>query len=50
MAQKESTNIIIKLSEEGWSGDKINAFIAYIETHIPTEEEVVKIIDKGKNG
>ena len=32
----------------GNRGDKINAFIAYIETHNPTEEEAAKIINKGK--
>lgn len=39
MTQKESTNIIIALRREGWSGDKINAFIAFIETHSPSEQE-----------
>ena len=46
MTQKESTNIILMLKKEGWSGDKITAFIAYIETHNPTEEEVREIIGK----
>ena len=39
MTQTEATNIIIALRNEGWDGDKINAFIEFIETHRPTEEE-----------
>ena len=44
MTQKESSNIIIKLKQEGWDDKKINAFILYIETHSPTEEETQNII------
>lgn len=40
MTQKEATNIIIALHREGWDGDKINAFIGFIETHSPSEQEV----------
>ena len=39
MTRKEATNIIIRLRQEGWDGDKINDFILFIETHNPTEEE-----------
>ena len=46
MTAKEATNIILRLMEEGWDGDKINAFIAYIETHLPTEDEVRKAFEK----
>ena len=39
MPQTEATNIIIALRNEGWDGDKINAFIAFVETHRPSEDE-----------
>ena len=39
MPQKEATNIIIALRREGWDSDKINEFIAFIETHNPSEQE-----------
>ncbi|MBR1629169.1 MAG: hypothetical protein IJ679_07885 [Lachnospiraceae bacterium] len=48
MTQKETTNIILKLNEEGWSAKKITAFLTYVAMHNPTEEEVVSIIDQGK--
>ncbi|MBR1524549.1 MAG: hypothetical protein IJ641_08865 [Lachnospiraceae bacterium] len=41
MTQTESTNIIIALRNEGWDGDKINDFIAFISTHKPSEEEAI---------
>jgi len=37
-------NIIIRLKEKGWSGDDIIAFLAFIETHNPSEEEAKKAI------
>ena len=43
MSSKGATNIILRLKEEGWDGDKINAFIAFIETHSPTEEKVKRV-------
>ncbi len=46
MAEKEASNIIIKLKQEGWSDQKINAFILFVETHTPTEEEARKIIEE----
>ena len=39
MTQSEATNIIIALQNEGWADDKITAFIKFIETHHPSEEE-----------
>ena len=45
MTNKEAANIIIKLREEGWDGDKINAFILFIETHSPTEEEAKNALE-----
>ncbi|MCM1156066.1 MAG: hypothetical protein NC314_10970 [Roseburia sp.] len=44
MAAKEATNIIIKLTKEGWDSDKINEFIVFIETHNPSEDEAMDII------
>ena len=46
MTQKKATNIIIKLKEKGWSSDEILAFIAFIETHTPSEDEARKAIEK----
>ncbi|MCM1091784.1 MAG: hypothetical protein NC413_13140 [Muribaculum sp.] len=48
MTAKEATNIIIKLTEEGWDANKINEFIVFIETHSPSEDEAMNII-KNKN-
>ena len=42
MPQKEATNIILELRKEGWDDTKINSFIALVETHNPTEEEVLE--------
>ena len=42
MAQTKATNIILQLRREGWDDAKINSFIALIETHNPTEEEVIE--------
>ena len=42
MAQTKATNIILQLQREGWDDAKINSFIALIETHNPTEEEVIE--------
>ena len=41
MTQKESTNIIIALRNRGWAAEEITDFMAFIETHNPTEEEAV---------
>lgn len=43
---KEATNMIIKLTKEGWDADKINEFIVFIETHSPSEDEAMSIIKK----
>ena len=48
MTAKEATNIIIKLTEEGWDSNKINEFIVFIETHKPSEDEAMNIL-KNKN-
>lgn len=45
MPQREVTNIIIKLREMGYSAEQINAFIVFIETHTPTEEEAQAIFE-----
>ena len=44
MTQNEATNIIIRLTQEGWDPQKINEFIAFIETHKPSEDEAMSII------
>ena len=44
----ETTNIILKLTQEGWDANKINEFIVFIETHKPSEDEAMNIL-KGKN-
>lgn len=44
MTAKEATNIIIKLTKEGWDANKINEFIVFIETHSPSEDEAMSII------
>lgn len=49
MTKKEATNIIIRLKKKGWSGDEITAFIAFIETHDPTEQEVMELMDKDED-
>lgn len=43
-AQRETTNIIIKLSRFGHSNAEINDFIAFIETHNPSEEEAAEAV------
>lgn len=48
MTPKEASNIIICLTQEGWSAEQINAFLVYIETHTPTEAEAREIIEKAK--
>ena len=42
MTQRESTNIILELRKRGWSELEITSFIAIIETHNPTEQEVIE--------
>lgn len=44
MTATEATNIIIKLTKEGWDAQKINEFIVFIETHKPSEEEAMNIL------
>ena len=46
MTAPEATNIIIRLTQEGWDAKKINEFIVFIETHRPSEDEVMNIIKK----
>lgn len=46
MTATEATNIIIRLTEEGWDAQKINEFIVFIETHRPSEEEAMGILRK----
>ena len=50
MTQRESTNIILELRKEGWSDTKINSFIAIVETHNPTEQEVIESNAKAEKG
>lgn len=45
MTQKGTTNIIIQLKEKGWTGDEIVAFLGFIETHNPSEEELKKALN-----
>ena len=44
MTAKETTNIILKLTQEGWDANKINEFIVFIETHRPSEDEAMNIL------
>lgn len=46
MSVAEATNIIIRLTQEGWDAKKINEFIVFIETHRPSEDEAMNIIKK----
>lgn len=48
MTAAEATNIIIRLTQEGWDANKINEFIVFIETHKPSEDEAINIL-KNKN-
>lgn len=48
LTAKEATNIILKLTQEGWDANKINEFIVFIETHRPSEDEAMNIL-KNKN-
>ena len=48
MIATEATNIILKLSQEGWDANKINEFIVFIETHKPSEDEAMSIL-KNRN-
>ena len=41
MTQKETTNMIIALQNEGWQERKITAFLKFIETHNPSEAEAM---------
>ena len=45
MTQKGTTNIIIQLKGKGWTGDEIVAFLGFIETHNPSEEELKKALN-----
>ena len=40
MNTRETSNIIIGLRKKGWTDTEINDFILYIETHVPTPDEV----------
>ena len=44
MTGKETTNIIIKLSEMGHTNQEINEFLGFIETHIPSEQEAKEAV------
>ena len=44
MTAAETTNIILKLTQEGWDANKINEFIVFIETHKPSEDEAMNIL------
>ena len=49
MATKvENANIIIKLSKMGFSTSEIVEFIGFIETHEPSEEEVMQALEEAK--
>ena len=50
MIQQEVTNIILELRKEGWPDNKINSFIAIVETHNPTEQEVIESNAKTMEG
>ena len=44
MSVAEATNIIIRLTQEGWDANKINEFIVFIETHRLLENEAMNIL------
>lgn len=46
MTVAEITNIIIRLTQERWDANKINGFIAFIETHRTSEDEAMNIFRK----
>ena len=46
MSQSKATNIIIRLTQEGWDAQKINEFIVFIETHKSSEDEAMNILKK----
>lgn len=48
MTAAEATNIIIRLTQEGWDANKINEFIVFIETHKPSEDEAINILKNRK--
>ena len=48
MIRKEATNIIIRLRLEDWDEEKINDFIAFVETHDPQEGEAEKAKKKNR--
>ena len=49
MTQTETTNMIIRLSEKGWTGKEILALIAYISTHCPSEQEAERAVEMIKS-
>lgn len=44
MPAAETTNIILKLTQEGWDANKIIEFIVFIGTHRPSEDEAMNIL------
>ncbi len=42
MTHKENTNIILELRKRGWTDTEINSFVMIVETHDPTEQEVIE--------
>ena len=51
MSQKNNTNMILGLRRKGWTDTEINNFMLYVETHTPTEEEVMesmKLVEEQK--
>ena len=48
MNTRETSNLIIGLRKKGWTDTEINDFILFIESHVPTSEEVneEKIVQK----
>lgn len=46
MTQKETTNIIIKLKEKGFSAEEILEILTFIETHSPSEDEAKEALKK----
>ena len=49
MTQYETTNIIIKLKEKGFTNDEVLDVIAFAATHRPSEEEVKAALALGKS-
>ena len=49
MTNKESTNMIIRLTQMGHTSKEITEFIAFVSTHNPSEDEVMSVLNEKKD-